>query len=160
MILFLFNSDCIHAQQLEDTTAKQNQNIRTKQILIVSGIAIDQVVSFYVEYQWWWKGNYHSFELQPLETENYSLSIDKAGHFFTSYLYYNAINELMKYGEFSKKTRTITSIAIPFAYALSIELGDGFSRYNFSFADLASNSLGICYGVLQDRFKYLKNINV
>ena len=165
--LFLFgifliglNTDCIFAQQMQDSVVIHPQKIKTKQIIIVSAIAIDQALSFYIEYQWWWKGNYHPFELEPIETENYSYSIDKVGHFYTSYLYYHAINEIMKYGEFSKRTRTITSIAIPFTYALSIELGDGYSRYNFSFFDLASNSLGICYGVLQDRFKYLKNINV
>lgn len=62
----------------------------------------------------------------------------------------------MKYGHFSKKARLITSSILPFTWALSIEIGDGFSSYNFSQTDLLANTLGIGYGLLQEQFPSLQ----
>ena len=126
--------------------------------LIITGLALQQAASMYIEYKWWWEGNYHPFVIYSDGWfDNYSLGVDKCGHFYTSYMYFNALNEIMKWGEFKPKTRLIVSTAIPFVWALSIEIGDGFSNYNFSQADLLANSLGITYGLLQQRFPYLQN---
>jgi hypothetical protein len=65
----------------------------------------------------------------------------------------------MRWGEFSDKARIWTSMALPAAWAVSIEIGDGFSSYGFSFYDLTANFMGIGYGILQERLPYMRNFN-
>lgn len=114
--------------------------------------------SFYVEYQWWWKGDYRKFAFgNDGFLNNYSLGVDKAGHFYTSYFYFNALYEFMEWGGFDEQTKLITSITIPTFYALSIELNDGFTGFSFSGYDLTANMLGISYGVLQRQFPIFRN---
>jgi hypothetical protein len=38
----------------------------------------------------------------------------------------------MKWAEFTPKARRITSVVLPMAWAISIEIGDGFSSYGYS----------------------------
>lgn len=154
LIFFIgLNQKCL-AQT--DTTNK----LTTKQKIIIGGLAAQQAASFYIEYNWWWKNNYHPLHVQnDGGINNYSLGIDKVGHFYTSYFYYNAVYELMEYGNFSNKAKTITAIALPAAWAISIELGDGFSRFAFNPDDLAANFLGIAYGLAQTKLKPLKAFN-
>ncbi len=66
----------------------------------------------------------------------------------------------MKWGEYSEKKSILIGAAIPTIYAISVELGDGFSSYNFSPDDLASNILGIGYGILQVKKPFFKNFKV
>ncbi len=116
------------------------------------------LASFYVEYQWWWKGNYKPFKYgNDGFLNNYSLGVDKAGHFYTSYFYFQALYEFMEWGGFDKTTSMVTSMAIPAFYALSIELNDGFTYFSFSGYDLTANMLGIGYGVLQRQYPYLNH---
>ncbi|NUN69009.1 MAG: DUF2279 domain-containing protein [Bacteroidetes bacterium] len=115
--------------------------------------------SLYVEYEWWWRGN-----LQPFKYgndglwDNYSLGVDKAGHFYTSYFYFHSMYELMEWGGFEPSTTLWTSIAIPTLYALSIELYDGHTYFSFSGYDLAANMLGIGAGVLQRTYPALNAV--
>lgn len=139
----------------QDSTKSE---LTLKKKLIISGLVVHQVSSFYLEYKWWWQKNYHPFVIyDDGGFYNYSLGADKVGHFYTSYFYFQALNEIMKYGEFSTKTRLITATVLPFTWALSIEIGDGFSSYNFSHTDLIANTLGIGYGLLQERYPKLRD---
>jgi hypothetical protein len=138
-----------------------SRRLTTRQKIVIGGLAVQQVASFYVQYQWWWKNDYHKFNFEPDGfVNNYSLGVDKLGHFYTSYMYFHSLNEIMKWAKFSQRTRLITSTALPLAWAISIEIGDGFSSYGYSWDDLISNSLGIGLGALQERFPYMKNFKV
>lgn len=135
-----------------------HHKLTSKQKWVIGGLAVQQVASFGIQYKWWWKDDYHDFAFeQDAFVDNYLLGIDKMGHFFTSYLYFHSLNELMRWADFSPKTRRITSVALPLAWAISIEIGDGFSTYGYSWQDLAANSLGIGFGLLQERFPYMRN---
>lgn len=153
LIIFLY---CCSAQA-QDSTASHKPSTRQK--IIVGGLAIQQVVSFNVQYQWWWRGNSHEFRFENDGfVNNYSLGVDKAGHFFTSYLYFHALNEVMRWGEFTPRTRLLTATILPFTWALSIEIGDGFSKdYGFSNTDLLANCFGLGYGFMQEKVPYLRN---
>ncbi len=41
-----------------------------------------------------------------------------------------------------------------------IEVGDGFSKYEFGIEDLTFNSIGLGYGILQDKIPFFQNINL
>lgn len=152
---------CTHISAQDSSSVQPEHKLLTRKNIVIVGLLAQQASSFYVEYKWWWEGDYHPFVINSDGWfNNYSLGIDKVGHFYTSYMYFNILNETMKWAGFSNKTRTITSVTLPFLYALSIEIGDGFSTYNFSLPDLASNSLGICYGLLQDKVPVMRNFTV
>ncbi|MFY8021498.1 MAG: DUF2279 domain-containing protein [Bacteroidia bacterium] len=139
----------------------ENDSLKWRKRLIVGGLVMQQTASTILEYHWWWKDDYHRFNFESDGGfNNYSLGVDKIGHLYTSYFYYHAINEVMKYGNCSKKSRRIVSIAMPAIWALSVEIGDGFSSYNFSPEDLLANFIGIGYGVLQDEVPYLNNFKI
>ncbi len=150
----------VFAQAGDSTMTPRSDSSRyiTRQKCIIAGLTAHQLATIYVEYKWWWEGHYHAFVLEnDGGFNNYSFGVDKCGHFYTSYMYFNALNELLKWGEFSQKKRLFVSAAIPFMWALSIEIGDGFSNYDFSPTDLLANSLGIGYGLLQEEVPYLRN---
>jgi hypothetical protein len=148
----------VHSQQFNHSQHDSIfLGIERKTLLNYSLVAYS-LSSFYVEYQWWWKGNYRKFQYgNDGFINNYSLGVDKAGHFYTSYFYFNALYEFMEWGGFDERTKLLTAIAIPAVYAISIEVNDGFTHFSFSGYDLTANLTGIGYGVLQRQFPVLKN---
>jgi hypothetical protein len=64
----------------------------------------------------------------------------------------------MKWGEFKPRTRLLTATILPFAWALSIEVGDGYSKdFGFSPTDLLANCAGLGYGFMQEKVPYMRN---
>lgn len=126
--------------------------------LITAGIAAHTLFTTYLEYKWWWEGNYHPFRFENDGFwHNYSLGVDKIGHFYTSYAYSTILYELFTWGGYSESTAKWWSFGISFFYALSIEIGDGFSTYAFSMTDLSANVLGIGYAFLQHEVPWFNN---
>ena len=118
-----------------------------------------------LEYQWWWREDYkykpHAFRFgNDGWFENYSLGVDKCGHFYTSYLYFRTFYDLMRWADYSESTALWTAFAVPAAHAISVELCDGFSRYSFSSNDLIANFSGIAYAYAQTKVPYLQNFNI
>ncbi|MDZ4668441.1 MAG: DUF2279 domain-containing protein, partial [bacterium] len=145
-------------RDLGDTSSLKKAGLSNKQKWIIGGLMAQQAASMYLEYKWWWEDNYHPFFIgNDGGFNNYSLGIDKVGHFYTSYMYSNLLYELMKWGDFEENTSIWVSTSLPFIWALSIEIGDGFSKYEFSSRDLLANSLGIGYAFAQRKVPYLQN---
>ncbi len=141
-----------------DTLVQTETKLSNKQKWIIGGLAAQQIASYYLEYKWWWEDNYHPFvHGNDGGFNNYSLGIDKVGHFYTSYMYSNLLYEVMTWGDFKESTKDWVSVLLPLGWALSIEIGDGFSKYEFSSRDLFANSLGIGYSFAQRKVPYLQN---
>lgn len=156
--MLCYISTCCFAQQTTDTTNATKKI--TRKHIVAAGIAVQQIASTYIEYKWWWEGNAHKFNtLNDGGFNNESNGLDKLGHAYASYVFFNAINESMKWADFSQKQRMIWSCTLPALWAISIELGDGFSTYGFSSPDLVANFSGIAYGYLQQQLPYLQHIN-
>lgn len=131
----------------------------TKKNLVIAGLIVQQASSSLVEYKWWWGDSSNAFHfLNDGFWHNYSYGMDKIGHAYISYLCFNAINEAMLWASFTNKQRLITSVALPAFWAISIEIGDAFAPYGFSWGDLAANFSGITYGYLQQKYPSLKNV--
>ncbi|HNW99639.1 MAG TPA: DUF2279 domain-containing protein [Bacteroidales bacterium] len=129
--------------------------------LVGGGFILNTAGILYSGYKWWWQGDYHSFSFKTDGLfNNYSYGVDKCGHFYTSYLYFNIVYNTMKWGGYSDRTSTRTAVFVPFLWALTIEVADGFTSYAFSPDDLLANSLGITYGLLQNKYPYLQNFKV
>ncbi len=166
LLLFAFQSkaqvsDSVASQKpaTDSSQLKPRENpLTTKQKIIIAGLSAHQVATFYVEYKWWWEGNGKPFQVKSDGWfDNYSRGLDKCGHFYTFYIYFEAMNELMKWADFSNKTRLIWAASAPLGWAISIELGDGFTTHDFSPVDLYAGFAGVAYGLLQEKYPYLKN---
>lgn len=145
---------------LSSAKAAEQDSLRVRKWLIGTGLVMHQTASRIMEYNWWWRGDYHEFRFNnDGGINNYSLGVDKAGHFYTSYAYTKFLNELMRYGGFSDRSRKWTAYGLPAFYALSIEIGDAFTKtYGFSAEDLIANFSGIGLAWLQDEFPKLNAV--
>ena len=150
------HANIYYQNNLKDTT----HSLISRKTLIKSCLLAHSAFTIYVEYKWWWEGDYHPFRHKYEGIfNNYSLGVDKLGHFYISYLYFHSLNSLMKWGGYNESSSLWISSLLPAIYATSVEIGDGFSSYQFSFDDLGSNLLGIGYGLLQEKHPFFKNIN-
>ena len=141
-----------------DTTSS---SILTRKSLITTGIIAHTAFTFALEYKWWWQGNYHPFGfVNEHFWHDYSLGVDKMGHFYTHHVYFHALYQLLDWGGYDESTVWWGSVTIPALYGLSLEIGDGYSSYLFSPEDLIADFLGIGYGVLQVKYPYLNNFKV
>jgi hypothetical protein len=162
-LIFFICGICVFSQsiaQVEDLTTRNDttSSFFSRKTTLTYGIALHSALAIVLEYKWWWKNDYHPFEEEDEGFLNdYSLGVDKFGHFYISYFYFNALQNLMKWGGYDESTTMWVSVTIPALYAISIELGDGFSHYEFAPDDLVANALGLGYGVLQRRYQYLEN---
>ena len=143
------------------TTATESDSaysMMSRKTAITIGVGVHSALAIVLEYKWWWKGNYHPFTIQREGFWNdYSLGVDKFGHFFTSYFYFNALYNTLRWGGYDESTTMWVSVVVPALYAISLELGDGYSMYQFSPDDLLANSLGLGCAVLQVKHPFLKN---
>lgn len=162
-LLFIFFISIViaaHAQQQDSVLPNNNKTTKLQKYVLI-GLAAHQTANFIIQYNWWWKGQEKKFNVENDHFfDDYSLGTDKFGHFYTSYYYYHAVNELMLLAKYNDKTRAIISTTLPIVWAISIEMGDGFSPFGFSFYDLTSNMLGLSYAILQRKYQYLQNFKI
>ncbi|MES2689793.1 MAG: DUF2279 domain-containing protein [Bacteroidota bacterium] len=155
VLLALFNT--VGAQHADTTQHKW----LTKKNIVIGAIVYQQVTGALVEYAWWWVDSLRTFHLEKdAFWNNYSLGMDKFGHFYISYLTFTAVNEAMRWAEFTPKQRLLTAVLVPTFWAISIEVGDAISPYGFSLPDLAANLSGVGYGFLQEKIPYFQNFNI
>lgn len=114
------------------------------------GFLVGSLVSSYYD---WWKGTGEPFHFVSEGTfEDYSLGIDKIGHAYTSYCYYWTFKNVLEWGGYEHETAFWWAAGASAFFAISIEIGDGFSPYGFSFEDLAFNLEGSATAYCRQRF--------
>lgn len=154
MLFFLLNIPCLAQQDSVPVERSLVHRLTRRKPMIAAGLVLNSAGILYTGYKWWWQGNYHPFDIKyEGYFNNYSLGVDKTGHFYISHLYFHAIHDVMKWGGYSDKSALITAVAIPAFYAITIEMADGFTTYHFSLDDLGANMLGIGLGVLQKKYR-------
>lgn len=160
----VFQSDSLSRTSLEknDSLSQPSSSIfLNRKKVVAAGLSIWTVGMVYTEYKWWWQGNSHAFQFMFEGFLNdYSLGIDKIGHFYISHFCYKNLYEIMRWAGYSENRSVLISALIPAFYALSVELGDGFTTYQFAPDDLFSNLMGVSYGVLQTKVPFFRNFNV
>ncbi len=106
----------------------------------------------------WWKGNASPFHLlKEGWFDDYSLGIDKLGHFYTSYFYFRLFHNILLWGEHDADDAYWWAAGTSALFAVGVEIGDGFTKYGFSYEDLSANLLGLGYAMLQARTPVLQN---
>nr|AOR51173.1 hypothetical protein [uncultured bacterium pAM1] len=154
LLLFIMTAQLSAAQAVQDSMV----NTSEKNTAVTYGLVAYSGATVYLQYHWWWEGNYHAFRSENDGFwDNYSLGVDKVGHFYTSYLYFSVAHEFFRWADYDEETSMWLAILFPAFHALSIEIGDGFSTYAYSNVDLVANSLGIGYGILQTKIPFFNN---
>src|SRR3990170_4394400 len=137
VFLFLFPAASACAQEPQRVERDSTFWIFQRKPLVTYTIAAYSAYVLYKEWKWWWRDNSSPFEIRSEGfLNNYSLGVDKVGHFYTSYLYVTSFRELMEWGGFEPETALWFSLGIASFHAISIEIGDGFSTYHFAPDDL------------------------
>ncbi len=160
--LFLF-AGLLQAQDtLRLTPAPQvsavSQTRRTIATAAVGGILAGSMVGAYFD---WWKDARDPFRFKDDGLfNNYSLGVDKIGHAYTSYFYFNTFRNILMWGGYDEKSSLWWSAGAAVFFAVSIEIGDGFTDFGFSGWDLAFNMAGLGYGMLQTAVPFLQNFKL
>ena len=158
--LLLFPLASARTQEPQQVERDSTFWIFQRKPLVTYTIGAYSAYVLYKEWKWWWRDNSYPWMIRSEGfLNNYSLGVDKVGHFYTSYLYTTSFRELMVWGGFEPETALWFSVGIAAFHAVSIEIGDGFSTYHFAPDDLLANFLGITYGYLQTGVPFLRNIN-
>jgi len=124
---------------------------------VVGGMLAGSLVSSYFD---WWKGSGRSFHfVHEGFWQDYSLGFDKIGHAYTSCFYFRSFREIMLWGGYPEEQAFWWPAFTTALFAVSIEIGDAFSPYGFSWEDLAGNMIGLGYGMLQARVPILENVS-
>ena len=159
--LLLFNT--IYSQDGIKTEPDSSEGFfsrKTASIVILSGVYAS---TLYDSYIMWWKDDSHPFGFYKSKpgrgwlNDPGSLGIDKIGHFYTSYFFYHAQKNLLLWGGFSNSFAVWFSAGLSAGLALLIEVGDGFSSYQFDYQDLIFNLGGLGFGLLQDIDPFFQN---
>lgn len=107
----------------------------------------------------WWKNDYRSFHFfnEPQGVFDAHLGIDKVGHFYTSYLMFRSIHDILRWGGHMNETAFWWATGVSAFHAFAIEVGDGLSQYGFDYEDLIANWSGVGYGMLQKEVPFFEN---
>jgi len=163
LAVLLVLAEHLSAQELAPQSAQRDTmflGIHRKTFLNYA-IPVYGATVFYIQFQWWWKGNPHAFHVYEEGVWNdYSLGVDKVGHLYTSYAYYLSLYDMMRWGGYDESTSMWTGIAIASFHAVSSEVADGFSNFGFTPADLLFNVVGLGYALAQQREPFLRNFNL
>lgn len=134
--------------------------IFNRKTFVQYAIPIYGATVFYIQFQWWWKGNTHDFHIfWEGVWDDYALGVDKVGHFYTSYAYFLSLYDMMQWAGYDRSTSLWTGIGIATFHAVCSEVADGFSNFGFTPGDLAFNGMGLGYAVLQQEVPFLQNFN-
>jgi len=124
----------------------------------IGGILVGSLIGSYFD---WWKDDNRPFHFTDDGLfNNYSLGIDKVGHAYTSYFYFNTFRNVMRWGGYDERTAFWWAAGISAFFALSIEIGDGLSPFGFSTWDLSFNMMGLGYGMAQTAVPFLQNFRL
>ena len=108
----------------------------------------------------WWKGNREPFHfVREGFLHDYSLGIDKIGHAYTAYFFFNAFRRTLLRGGYTPAESYWWGTGFTTLFALSVEVGDGLSGYGFSWEDLTGNMAGLGFGMLRVHVPFLQNFS-
>ena len=161
-MLVIFCAKC-HAQDSAFVTDgfRSNPDFTGRKIVATTAIGGLVGLSVYWCYDSWWRnagGGFH------FKTENwlngYARGIDKVGHFYTSYFYFDLFRNVMLWGGYESSTADWWALAGAAGFAVIVEMGDGLTpNYGFDYQDLVFNFSGVAYGFLQTRVPFFRNFN-
>ncbi len=112
-------------------------------VTMYSGLMIGLNEAWYADYE---RSNFHLFDDWGEWND-----VDKMGHLFTAYTYSNWAFQGAKWTGMDRRKAMWTGVGIGFFLQFSLEILDGYSsKWGFSVADMAFNTLGCAMMVSQE----------
>lgn len=143
---------------LPDTLTSGSHSRKLASTVAVGGMLVGSLISSYFD---WWKDSAQPFHFVKEGTfSDYSLGVDKIGHAFTSYFYFNTFREVMLWGGYDERAAFWWAAGTTAFFAVSIEIGDGVSPYGFSYEDLSFNMGGLLLGMLRTEVPCMQNFGL
>ncbi|HQR68767.1 MAG TPA: DUF2279 domain-containing protein, partial [Thermoanaerobaculia bacterium] len=125
----------------------------TKTTLFTAGVVVATPLAGY--FAWWkddWTGHFRVTDEGWFGEETYTGGADKASHITFSYMFTLAFQSTYRaLGKSPAEARGL-AFGLTVLSGLLIEVGDGFSRYGFSWQDLAADTIGAGVATLVDAF--------
>ena len=161
-VVLLWSSICSAQDSLKITDGfLLKPELTGRKVVATGAIGVMLATSLIWSYDTWWRDAGRDFHFR---TENwlngFGLGIDKIGHFYTSYFYFNTFRNIMLWGGYEPSTANWWAIGSTAFFAVAIEVGDGVTpEYGFDYQDIVFNFAGIGYGFLQTKVPFLRNFN-
>lgn len=164
-VIFVFRTalgvaqDSMHVEYVDGFPQHEVSTVRK----VASTTMVGGMLAFSLiwSYDSWWKSSKSAFFFKD---ENWwtgeHLGVDKAGHMFTSYFYFNTIRDIMLWGGYKPSTAFWWGAGSAAFFALAVEIGDGLGGVGFDYQDLVFNSLGLTFGMLRTSYPFLKNFSL
>lgn len=161
LFLLLVLAPCAARSQMRDSLQVRDEAPssfrRTVSVGMVAGSLALSVVWAFDE---WWKGKSYPFHfLKEGWFDDYSLGIDKLGHAYTSYFYFNMFHTILLWGGHDEEDAFWWATGASAAFAIGVEVGDGITDYGFSYEDLTANMLGLGFGILRVKVPFMRNFS-
>ena len=118
---------------------------------LISGLTIFEIFLMYILWDIWYKKNkigiFHFFD----DSKEW-LQMDKGGHVITAYSEARYSATLMRWSGVSRMKSALIGFAVGSWYQLTLEFLDGFAdKWGFSVSDIAANTTGASFFLLQEK---------
>ncbi|GAB4294368.1 MAG: DUF2279 domain-containing protein [Marinilabiliales bacterium] len=145
-LLLLFSVLTIYSK-----SQSQTDTLNKKRLYYVAG---GEFVAYSVAmtglYSLWYK-DYASTSFHWFDDHKEWLQMDKAGHYYSSYLISKIADAGFEWSGLSHKKAVLWGSGVSFVSMSGIELFDGFSaKWGASYSDLIANTAGICLYAVQE----------
>lgn len=171
-LLLLFNTDFSLAQNISSNFSLSNfsggssstdslQNkINWKRALIAGGSIAALNAGLWIYYnKAFYSGQKSKFHFQN-DWYNYTLNIDKLGHFHSAIALQKFSYKVVRWANFSETESMWIASGLSWLHLLQVEISDAFHvKWGFSIPDFTANTIGSVYPNLQKYFPVLKPIN-
>ncbi len=161
LIAFLTVHAPCPAQPGNDDTVRGTETSRIdmpRLLAVGAASAVVVTIAHIQNYNSWWKGTSGPFHAAVDDAP--PLGADKCGHFLFSYYVADILGGSMRWSGIDSLRAALYGSLFAFTLQLYVEIEDGFHpNLGFSFGDLAANTLGSSYALVQERYPLLRSIS-
>jgi Predicted periplasmic lipoprotein (DUF2279) len=107
----------------------------------------------------YWQQYPAPFNVNADDDYRYALNSDKFGHFFSPQLITHITRNALEWSGVERRQSLYWAAGTAAAVMTYLELRDGYSRYGFSWGDVAADIVGAVYPIFQETIPSLRNFN-
>ena len=128
---------------------------------VITGVSGTTVGIFVYFQQIWWAGEQTQFHFDKGSDMIYAMGMDKAGHFWSSKLTSDLFCDMLKWSGVPDRKALWYGAGYGILTTALVEIKDGFAPYwGFSMGDMAANTAGALFPVLQEYVPVMRNFQV
>ncbi|MDP4267635.1 MAG: DUF2279 domain-containing protein [Bacteroidota bacterium] len=166
----VINSDTIILNKAivqKDTQSQYNKNkdttkINPKRFALVASVVPLTTAGLFVYFQKaWWKNSKTTFQWDMTYDWSYALSLDKAGHYWSSELAADVLSEMFQWAGVKRKQSLLYGGIFSATCGGIVEMKDAFApKYGFSPSDFGADILGAFTPFLKEYIPFLRYFDI